>query len=127
MDVGSQAEVPTGAGGKQPAGEVKRDTVDIDPHQLSQPYIPVGHQCQRRQEMLAELAIGDPWLPFLIHLERERIDQNRFTIEELDIIGAGILERHAGLDGPPLDREGCQGCIFQLAERPFIGIGYEWD
>ena len=52
------------------------------------------HQRQRRQEMLAHLAVSHPGLAFLVLLERERIHENWRAASELNVIGACVLQAH---------------------------------
>jgi hypothetical protein len=66
-----------------------------------------GHQRQRRQEMLAELAVGVPRLAFAVGFEGQRIDQHRSMAAKLDVEGAGILEGLAARQGALLDLERC--------------------
>ncbi len=118
--VHQQRQLETAGERQQPDRQVERHAIDIDPHQLPQAHIHVCHQAQRRQKMLAELAISHPRLAWLVDFEGERIDQNRATLVELDIVGAAVLERHAMLQGAFLDLQRSQGRILVLAEAPFV-------
>ena len=72
--------------------------------------------------MLAELAVGYPGQAWLISLEGKRINKYWLAGLKLDVIGAGILERHVILQRSAGNGE-CQNCrILQLAKRPFIWI-----
>ena len=67
------------------AGEVERDAVDVHSHQLTETNIGVAHQRQRREEVLAELAVSDPRFAFAITLERERVNQDQPATAELEL------------------------------------------
>ena len=45
---------------KEPRGEVERDALEVVPQQAAQPDVHAGHERQRRQEVLAELAVWRP-------------------------------------------------------------------
>ena len=53
--------------------------------------------------MLAKLPICNPWFAFSVGLERERIDEDRAPLIDLDVVGTRILERHAEVQRDPLD------------------------
>ncbi len=76
VDMRQQTEVETRAPGQQFAGQVERHAVDIHPPQLAQADILQAHQGQRRQEMLAELAISHPGRALPLGFEAEGIDQD---------------------------------------------------
>ena len=54
------AGVPLSAVSAVRGGEVERDPVDMHARKLAQPDVAVAHQGERRQEVLAELAVGNP-------------------------------------------------------------------
>ena len=78
-------------------------------------------------EMLAELPVRHPRPTFLVSLERKRIDHDRAAVHELDVIRAGILERHLVSQREPLHAKRQQGRVLQLAEAPLVGIRDERD
>ena len=86
-----------------------------------------GHQRQRGEEMLAELAIAHPGRALAIDLERERIDEDRPAPMELHVVGAAILQAHPVLEGTALDLQGGEGGVPVLAEAPLVGIRDELD
>ena len=92
-----------------------------------EPDVAVGHDRQRRQEVLAELAVGDPRSAVLVRLERQRVDHDRARVAELDVVGRGVLERPAGGQRLELDVERQQRGVLELAERPLEGIRDELD
>ena len=82
---------------------------------------------ERRQELLAELAVGDPRRALLERLERRRVDMDRPSVAELDVVGRRILECPAGRHRLQLDIERQQRRLAQLAERPLVWITQELD
>ena len=60
VEVREEPEVEARPPRQQPRGEVERDAVGIGPQQAHQADVAAGHERQRRQEVLAELAVGDP-------------------------------------------------------------------
>ena len=83
--------------------KVERYAVDVSAQKGGKPDIDFGHQCQRRQEVLAELSISDPRPPFEIALERKRVNEQRTAAVELNVVRTGVLERHPVLEGEQLD------------------------
>jgi hypothetical protein len=57
----------------------------------AQAYVAVGHQAQRRQEMLAELAVSHPRPALPVNLKGQAVDQDRASAVELDVIGAAVF------------------------------------
>ena len=47
-------------GWQESAGEIEGHTVDLGAGKRAEPHVAIAHQSQRRQEVLTELAIGDP-------------------------------------------------------------------
>ena len=123
VQVGEQARPEPGAAGHQARGQVDRDAVDEVAQHQPAARVAVGDQRQRRQEVLAELAVGGPGLGWITLLEGEGVDQDRPAGIELDVVGAGVLEAHPGGKRPTLQLEGEQRGITQLAEAPFVGVG----
>ena len=66
----------------------------VSSQQLGQSHVPSRGERQRCQEMLAELAIGKPWLPLFIVLERERVDQYRTAASKLHVVGGRVFQNH---------------------------------
>ncbi len=127
MDVNEQGRREPGPPRQQTTGEIERNTVNIAAQQLVEPDVDMGHERQRRQEMLTELSIGDPGITRLSDLEGQGIDQHRPAFQELDVVGAGVLERHAVLEGLELDVEGRERGVLERGERPLVGIRDEWN
>ena len=50
--------------------------------------------------MLAKLPVSHPGLALLVNFEGKGVDQHRPALVELDIVGAGIFERHARFQSP---------------------------
>ena len=75
--------------------------------------------------MLAELAVGHPGGAFLIGGERKRVDEHGTALVELDVVRAGVLQRHAFFQSQLLDAKGGQGRVFQLGKAPLVGIADE--
>src|SRR3972149_4698713 len=107
--MGQQTEIEPGLPRKQADRQVERYAVDGQPQELTQPDVAAAHERQRRQEMLAELAIGDPRIAFPIDLERQGVDQERAAAMKLNVVGAGVLERKAARQRPLLDIERREG------------------
>ena len=127
MDMRPEAEIPARPAGQQPRGEVERNPVDEIAQHQPQPDVAVRHQRERREEVLAELAIGDPGRTLLCALEREGVDEDRPAAPELDVVGGGVAEREALLERERLCVERQEGRIPEHAERPLIGIRDEVD
>ena len=122
VEVRGKPEVQSRPAGQQTRGQIERDAVDEVAQHQAAARIAMGDQGQRRQEVLAELTVGGPWLGWRRHLEGERIDEDRPAAVELDVVGARVLEPHPGVEGPRLDLEGEEGRLLQLGERPLVGI-----
>ena len=75
--------------------------------------------------MLAKLSVGHPGAAFSILLEGKRIDKDRLPSYELYVVGTTIPEGHPELEGFLLDIERSEGSVLELAEAPFVGVGYE--
>jgi len=86
--------------------------------------VPLGLLGQR-QEVLAELPIACPGAAFRIPLEGQGVDEQRFALPELDIVGGAVLEGHSTVQASLLDRQRGQGGVPELAEAPLEGIGDE--
>ena len=127
MDVRGEPGRPAGAARQELAGKVERDAVDVGSQQEPEPAVATRHEGERREEMLAELAVGLPRLVGSGPLERERVDHDRPSAQKLDVVGARIAERHPVLAGERLRRQGQQRGILQLRERPFERVGDEAD
>ncbi len=90
VHVGQETEVEPGSSRQELRREVQRDAVGIGPLQRPEADVTKGHQRERRQEVLAELAVGDPRAAVLERLERERIDEDRPAIDELHVVGGCV-------------------------------------
>ena len=69
--MGQQPEIEPCAPREQPRGEVERDAVELGAEQVGKAHVEPGHQRERRQEVLAELAVRDPRRAVLVRLERQ--------------------------------------------------------
>ena len=127
VDVRPEAEVPACPAGEQPRGEVERDPVDEVAEHQPQPDVAVRHERERGEEVLAELAIGDPGRPLVGPLEREGVDEDGPAAPELDVVGGRVAEREALLERERLGVEGQEGGIPEHAERPLVRIRDEID
>ena len=127
VDVRQQAEVEPGPPRQQAAGEIQRDPVGVGTEQAREPDVASGDQRQRSQEVLAELAVGDPRRALVERLERERIDQDGPGIAELDVVRRRILELPAFGHRLELRVERQERGIAQLAEGPLVRIADELD
>ena len=122
MKMQRQAEAKPGSSREEPGRQVQRDSVEVRAAKLVEPDVGQAHQGQRGQKMLAELAVSHPGLPFLIPLERERIDEDRPPLVKLHVERAAILQRHPVVKRKPLDLQGQQGRVLVLAEAPLVRI-----
>ena len=84
-----------------------------------------AHQGQRRQEVLTELPVADPGLALGVVAEGERVDEDRASVLELDVVGRRVAQRHVELERASLDAECQQRGVLELAEAPLVGIGHE--
>ncbi len=112
---------------QQAAREVEREAVDEVAQQQDRADVSVGRQGERGQEVLAELAVGDPRRAGLEGLERERVDEHRPAAQELDVVGGGVAQREAGPEGRRLGVEGQERRVAELPERPLVGVADERD
>ena len=126
-DVRCDAQSQPCPGRQQLGREVERDAVDEVSQQGTEAHVAVGHQRQWGQEVLTELAVGDPRRAGRRSLERKAVDEQRAPTMELDVEGACVLEREAGGHRRVLDVQRQQGGILQLAEGPLVGVGDELE
>ena len=125
VDVRSEAQREARAARQQVGREVEGDAVEVVAQQASEPDVHPRHERQRGQEVLAELAIGDPRPACLGTLEGERVDEHRPAALELDVVGGGVAQRHARLGGQRLRAQGQERGVLELAEGPLVGVGDE--
>ena len=104
-----------------------RDAVDEVAQHETAARVAVRDQRQRGKEVLAELAIGRPWLGRRSDLEAEAVDQDRSTGVELDVVRARVLEPHPGVQGARLQLDGQERGLLQLRERPLVRIRDDVD
>ena len=120
VDVRSETQVPAVRPGSSRAarssGMPSMWSRSISP----KPDVAVRHQRQRGEEVLAELAIGDPRRPLLGPLERERVDEDRPAAPELDVVGGGVAERESALERERLGLEGQERGVPEHPERPLV-------
>src|SRR5262245_44278824 len=109
VDVRAETELESRPAGQEPAHEVEGDPVDLRSEEPAHPDVAPGHQRQRPEEVLAELAIGDPRSAGLVGLEREMVDVHRAGAEELDVERARVAQREALAQGGELEIEGQEG------------------
>jgi hypothetical protein len=117
VHMGQPRRPQPGAAREEGARQVEGDAVDVQAGQAAQSYIDPAHEEERREEVLAELAIRDPRLPLLIPLEGQGVDEDGPSLDELDVERAGVLERHAPGEGPALDVQREQGGVPELEKR----------
>ena len=125
VKVGSQAGAEPRAPRQQLACQVERNPVHELRQQQPEARVASRHQRQRREEVLTELAVRLPRRVRVEPLEGEGVDQDRPTIRELDVVGAGVAQGHAVLLGERLGLERQQGGILQLGEGPLVREGDE--
>ena len=77
--------------------------------------------------MTAKLTVSDPRSPFFIKIEGKCVDENRFSVHELNIIGARVFKDHAVVQRREVDPEGQDGCVPERGKRPFVRVRYEGD
>ena len=113
--------------GRSARREVQRDAVEVRSKKAAEADVAAGHQRERRQEVLAELAIGDPRSARLCRGDRERVDEDRTALGEQDVGRARVAEREAGGSRFGLDVERQEGRVAEHPERPLVGIRHELD
>ena len=113
--------------GSRLRGEVERDPVEVRAQEVRQADVAPGHQRQRRQEVLAELAVRDPRRAVLVRLERQRVDQDRAAVAELDVVRRGVALRPAVRERVELGVERQERRVAQLAEGPLVRVADELD
>ena len=59
--------------------------------------VPPGHQREWGEEVLAELAVGDPRRAGLGSLKGQRVDEDRAAAAELDVVGGRVSKGEAAL------------------------------
>ena len=123
VDVGEKARREPRPEGEQARGEIQRHAIEMDAQKPSQPRVHVRHEGERREKVAAELAVGDPRLPFAVGLEGERVDKDRLLPEELDVVGARVLEDHPLRQGAPGEFQGQESGVAELPEAPLVGVG----
>ena len=77
VDVRREAEVEAGPARQEAAREVERDAVEVLAQERREPDVADRHEREGREEVLAELAVGDPRAARLGRLEREGVDVDR--------------------------------------------------
>ena len=107
--------------------QIERQAVEVGTQQLTGPGVPIAHQCEWRQEVLAELTISGPWTALGPPFERQRVDEDRLPPAELDVVAARVPQGHAGPQGPALDGQRGERGVPELGGTPLIGIGHERD
>ena len=71
VDVRQEAEVEARAPRQELRGELERHAVDLGAEKVRQANVAPGHQRERRQEVLAELAVRHPRRAVLVRFERQ--------------------------------------------------------
>ena len=71
VDVRTEPERESRPPGQQPRCEVEGDALEMVTQQAAEADVHAGHERERRQEVLAELAVGDPRSTGRGALERE--------------------------------------------------------
>ena len=127
VEVGRQPQVEPRPAGKQPRGEVERDAVDEVAQHEAAARVAMRHERQRREEVLAELAVRRPWLGRLGDFEAEAVDEDRPPGVELDVVGARVAQPHSRVERARLDLEGQERGLLELREGPLVGIRDELD
>ena len=119
------AEPQPGLARQQHAGQIQRNAVQVNAQELGQADIHHRSQRQGRQEVLAELTVGVPGGALLVEVEGERIDEQRFSIDELDIVRAGVFEHHTVFQRGARAGQRQQRGVFELRETPLIRVRNE--
>ncbi|MFN8619457.1 MAG: hypothetical protein U0869_01760 [Chloroflexota bacterium] len=83
------------------------------------------HQRKGREEVLAELAIGDPGCALDVPLERERVDEHRLRAAELDVVGGRVAQGQPRVKRLELDVERQERRVLELPEAPLVGVADE--
>jgi hypothetical protein len=99
---------------QQPDRKIQRDSVDVVSKELAHPDVHVGHQRERCEEVLAELAVGDPRSSFRQRLERQGVDQRGMAVTELDVVRARVTQGHPVIHRDRLHAERREPGVTQL-------------
>ena len=127
VDVRSEAEREARAPRQQARREVERHAVEVVAQEPAEADVDARHERQRGQEVLAELAVGDPRPARLAALEGERVDEHRSAGLELHVVGGRVAQGHARLRGRRLDAQRQERGVLELAEGPLVGVGDELE
>ena len=126
VQVNSQAESQPRSPGQEPAGQVDGNALDRPPPELPQPEVEQAHECQGREEMLAELPVARP-TPDRDRSRTTRCRSKPAGLVELDVERAAILERHPAKQRAALHFEGRERGVAVGAKAPLAGIRDELD
>jgi hypothetical protein len=116
MDVREEPRPEARPGRQHASAQVERDAVDEVAQEQLKADVAVRRQRQRNEEVLAELAVRDPRLRGIPLVEGKAVDQDGAAAVELDVVRACVPEPHAGRQGSPLQLEGEQRGLPELAE-----------
>ena len=127
VDVGGQAGVEPRPPRQEAGREVERDAVHELRQERPEARVAAGHEGQRCREVLAELPIRLPRGAAVRLLERERVDEDRAAVKELDVVGGGIAERHPAALRLLLGAKREERRVLELGEGPLVRVGDEPD
>src|SRR5688572_16924081 len=80
---------------QEAAAKIEGDAIQVVTKEAAATNIPLAHQRQRDEELLAELLVRSPGTTLLPRLERERVDQDRASPMELDVVGTTVSKGEA--------------------------------
>ena len=123
MHVRQDAGTKPRARRQQTTCQFKRHAVQLRTEELEQAAVHVAHHRERGQEQLAELSVCDPRLARRQPLERERVNPDRPSSLERNVVGRRVLERESVLHCRLLKAQREKRRVLQLTETPFVKIG----
>ena len=126
VDVARQAESQPGPPRQEPAREVERDAVEVVAQEHPEPDVALGHQGERAEEVLAELAVRHPRRLGSAR-SNDRVSIRSAGRAVLDVVGGRVLQDVTRRRAPAPQVERQQGGVLELAERPLVRIRDELD
>ena len=97
----------------------------MDSQELTQGGIHEGHECQRSEEVLTELAVRHPGLSF-VDWPKDRVSMStRASADKLNVIRARVTQHGTMGECDALDRERGKRRGPELPETPLIGVADE--
>ena len=126
-DVDHDPRSESQASRQQATRKIERHAIEMHAAQLTERRIDVCDECQRGEEMLAELPVCHPRLIGRQEAERQGVDEHRPSPDELNVVGTGVAQDQPTFESSPLNLEGEERGGLQLTEAPLEGVADERD